>query len=247
MSDVPVQLIVAAFNDEKTANAALKELKAAQREKVIRIEDAAVLRKDQKGKLHIKETGDMGGGKGAAFGGVVGAAIGIIAGPVLVVPVAVGALVGGLVAKWRDTGFSDERLKKLGEGLKPGSSAIIAVVEHRWVEEVEKAMAEAGADLFTEALQADIAEQLEAEHNVAYTAISSEEGFAVGRIAAGEDEIEGGYLVEDEEGVTATRFVATDEGFAVLAATIDEEGATVVAAEGTFEEDAEEESEDKEA
>ena len=60
MTDVPVQLIVAAFNDEKTANAALKDLKAAQREKVIRIEDAAVLRKDEKGKLHIKETGDMG-------------------------------------------------------------------------------------------------------------------------------------------------------------------------------------------
>ncbi|MCK4724333.1 MAG: hypothetical protein KAT29_00960, partial [Anaerolineales bacterium] len=117
MSDVPVQLIVAAFNDEKTANAALKELKAAQRQKVIRIENAAVLRKDEKGKLHIKETGDMGGGKGAALGGVAGAAIGIIAGPALVVPVAVGALVGGLVAKWRDSGFSDERLKKLGEGL----------------------------------------------------------------------------------------------------------------------------------
>jgi len=240
MSDVPVQLIVAAFNDEKTANAALKELKAAQHDKVIRIEDAAVLRKDEKGKLHIKETGDMGGGKGAAFGGVAGAAIGLIAGPALVVPVAVGALVGGLVAKWRDTGFSDERLTKLGEGLKPGSSAIIAVVEHRWVEEVEKAMAKAGADLFTEALQADIAEQLESEHDVAYTAISSEAGFAAGRIATGEDDAEGGFIMEDEEGVTASRFVATKDGFAVLAA-------TVVAVEGTLEEDAEEVSEDKEA
>lgn len=247
MTDVPVQLIVAAFNDEKTANAALKELKAAQREKVIRIEDAAVLRKDEKGKLHIKETGDMGGGKGAAFGGVAGAAIGLIAGPALVVPVAVGALVGGLVAKWRDTGFSDERLKILGEGLKPGSSAIIAVVEHRWVEEVEKAMAEAGADLFTEALQADIADQLESEHDVAYTAISSEAGFAAGRIATGDDDVEGGFIVEDEQGLTASRFVATKEGFAVLAASVDEEGTALVAAEGTFEEDIEEGSEGKEA
>ncbi len=247
MTDVPVQLIVAAFNDEKTANAALKELKAAQREKVIRIEDAAVLRKDEKGKLHIKETGDMGGGKGAAFGGVAGAAIGLIAGPALVVPVAVGALVGGLVAKWRDTGFSDERLKILGEGLKPGSSAIIAVVEHRWVEEVEKAMAEAGADLFTEALQADIADQLESEHDVAYTAISTEAGFAAGRIATGDDDVEGGFIVEDEQGLTASRFVATKEGFAVLAASVDEEGTALVAAEGTFEEDIEEGSEGKEA
>ena len=33
MSDVPVQLIVAAFNDEKTAGEALKALKKAKKEK----------------------------------------------------------------------------------------------------------------------------------------------------------------------------------------------------------------------
>ncbi len=99
MNDVPIQLIVAAFKEEKAAKQALKELKQAQREKMIKIEAAAVLRKDQKGKLHIKETADMGGGKGAALGGVAGAAIGLIAGPALLVPAAVGALVGGLAAK----------------------------------------------------------------------------------------------------------------------------------------------------
>src|SRR5512134_892547 len=125
MSDVPVQLIVAAFRDEQTAKEALKVLKQAQREKLIKIDNAAVLRKDEKGKLHIKETADMGGGKGAALGGVAGAAIGLIAGPALLVPAAVGALVGGLTAKLRDSGFPDERLKTLGENLKPGSSAII--------------------------------------------------------------------------------------------------------------------------
>ena len=68
MSDVPVQVIVAAFQDEKAAKGALKALKQASREGLIKIENAAVLRKDKKGKLHIKETHDMGGGKGAALG-----------------------------------------------------------------------------------------------------------------------------------------------------------------------------------
>jgi hypothetical protein len=86
MSDVPIQLIVAAFNDEKTAKEALKALKKAQKEKLIKIENAAVLHKDAKGKLHIKETADMGGKKGATLGGVAGAAIGLIAGPALLVP-----------------------------------------------------------------------------------------------------------------------------------------------------------------
>ena len=56
MADVPVQLIVAAFQDENGAEAALAELKEAKKEKLVNIKDAAVLRKDAKGELHIKET-----------------------------------------------------------------------------------------------------------------------------------------------------------------------------------------------
>jgi uncharacterized membrane protein len=238
MSDVPVQLIVAAFQDEKSASQALKALKQARREKLIGIQNAAVLRKDEKGKLHIQETADMGGGKGAALGGVAGAAIGLIAGPALLVPAAVGALVGGLTAKLRDSGFSDERLKTLGDNLKPGSSAIVAVVEHKWVAEVEKAMAEAGADAVTAALGADIAEQLEAGHQVAFTAISSESGFSAARVAGGEDSIEGSKIVVDDSGVYGGRFFATQEGFVVEGLAVDEEGAEYVAAVGLLEEEA---------
>lgn len=242
MSDVPVQLIVAAFKDEQTAKEALKVLKQAQREKLIKIDNAAVLRKDEKGKLHIKETADMGGKKGAALGGVAGAAIGVIAGPVLLVPAAVGALVGGLAARLRDSGFSDARLKTLGEGLTPGSSAIVAVVEHIWVAEVEKAMAQAGADVLTEAISADISQQLEAGHDVSYTAISSEQGFAASRVASGEDLVEGGQIVVDDAGIYGERFVATKDGFAVVAMEATDQGVTVAGLAATVDEAGEEES-----
>ncbi len=224
MSDVPVQVIVAAFQDEKTANNALKALKQASREGLVKIENAAVLRKDEKGKLHIKETHDMGGGKGAALGGVAGATVGLIAGAALAAPVAVGALVGGLVAKLRDTGFSNKRLESFGEDLQPGTSAIIAVVEHTWVAQVEQALAEAQADVIKAEIQADIAAQLEAGHEVAYSVISSQEGIAASRVAGGEDGIEGGKLVIDESGVYGGRFVATEEGFAVEEIAITEDG-----------------------
>ncbi len=238
MTDVPVQLIVAAFQDEKSAREALKALKQARKEKLIGIQNAAVLHKDAKGKLHIKETADMGGGKGAALGGVAGAAIGLIAGPALLVPAAVGALVGGLTAKLRDSGFSDERLKTLGENLKPGSSAIVAVVEHKWVAEVERAMAEAGADAVTAALGADIANQLEAGNQVAYTAISSESGFSAARVAGGEDSIEASKIVVDDSGVYGGRFFATQEGFVVEGMVADDEGVDYVAAVGLLGEEA---------
>ena len=224
MSDNPVQLVVAAFKDEDSAKEALMELKQAQKEKLIRIENAAVLRKDEKGKLHIKETRDMGGGKGAVLGGVGGAAIGLIAGPALVVPVTVGALVGGLAAKLRDSGFSNQRLETLGAGLQPGTSAIVAVVEHTWVGEVEDALAEAEADVITAEIGADIAAQLEAGHEVAYSAIASDEGLALGRVTGGEDEVEGGALVIDDTGLYGGRFIATEDGFAVEEMAITDEG-----------------------
>ena len=249
MSDVPIQLIVAAFKDEKAAKQALKALKQAQKEKLIKIENAAVLRKDEKGKLHIRETADMGGKKGATLGGVAGAVVGLIAGPALLVPAAVGALVGGLSAKLRDSGFSDKRLEALGAGLKPGTSAIIAVVEHTWVTQVEDLMAEAEADVLTASISADISQQLEAGHEVAYTALSSQEGFATSRVAAGEDMVEGSQMVVDDSGMYGGRFVATKDGFAVVAMEATDEGVIVAGMTGTVEEetDAEDKPEEKSA
>src|SRR4051812_8126407 len=140
MADVPVQLIVAAFQDENGAEAALAELKEAKREKLVNIKDAAILRKDVKGELHIKEPSDMTGKKGAGVGGVVGVGLAVLTGGASIPLMALGAATGGIAAKIRDTGFKDERLRKLGTGLKPGSSAIVAVIEHTWIQEAEEEM-----------------------------------------------------------------------------------------------------------
>jgi len=227
MSDVPIQLIVAAFKDEKAAKQALSALKQKQKEKVIKIDNAAVLHKDDKGKLHIQETSDMGGGKGAALGGVAGAAIGLIAGPALLVPAAVGALVGGLTAKLRDSGFSDARLQSLGENLKPGSSAIVAVVEHTWVNQVKAAMAEAGADTLAASISADISKQLDAGNEVAYSAISSQQGYSISRVTSGKEMLDAREIVVDDSGVYGGRFVATKDGFAVVSMEATDKGATI--------------------
>jgi uncharacterized membrane protein len=161
MNDVPIELIVAAFKEEKAADDALQVLKQAKKEKLIGIVDAAVLRRDEHNKLHLKETADVGGGKGAVTGGVLGAVLGLIAGPGgLIIGAAAGALTGGVAAKAIDSGIPDHRLREIGEALKPGTSAIVAIIEHRWVAEVEKQLAEAGADVLTEALKQDIAAAL---------------------------------------------------------------------------------------
>jgi len=189
MTDIPVEFIVAAFQDPYGAERALEQLKEAQKERLIAIEDAAVLTKDADGKLRIKETGDMGGGKGAAIGGVVGGVIGILGGPLgIAAGAGVGAAIGGLAAKMRDGGFPDDRLRQVGEGLKPGTSAIVAVIDHVWVAEAERQLQQAGADTVTEALSADIARQLDAGKDVAYSAVSTSAGVGITRIEAGGNE-----------------------------------------------------------
>ncbi len=120
MSNVPVELIVAAFQDEGGAEEALQELKAAKKEGLIKIDNTAILKKDANGKIHIKEAKDMGGGKGAVIGGVVGGIVGLIAGPAAIVTAGIGAAIGGFAAKLSDGGFDDKWLKELGGVLENG-------------------------------------------------------------------------------------------------------------------------------
>jgi uncharacterized membrane protein len=179
MSEAPTQVILAAFKDEHGADAALEQLRSAQKQHLIGIDNVAVLRCDAEGKVHIKEPTDMSTGKGAAIGGLVGGVAGLLFGPIGLAA-AGGAALGGAIAH-RDTGFKDKRLEQLGRSLPPGTSAILAVIEHKWVTELEAEMAEAGAEVVTSELAADIAEQLRSGHSVAYTAVATEDAMVVAR------------------------------------------------------------------
>jgi uncharacterized membrane protein len=204
---------------------------------LLQIKDAAVLRKDDQGKLHVNEIGDMTGTKGAGIGVVAGAALGILTGGATLALAGVGAIAGGLAAKLRDSGFKDDRLRKLGEGLKPGSSAIIAVIgDKKLAGEAMSEFRKAGAaDVIVEEISADIATQLEAGREVAYGAAASEKGAAMGRVVAGEDmasiegiaatedAVTGGRIVATPGGVAAERFAATEEGVEYEAAAVTEE------------------------
>jgi uncharacterized membrane protein len=183
MADVPTQAIVAAFKTEDGADNALAQLRSVEKQHLIDINNVAVLRCDQQGKVHIKEPTDMGGGRGAAIGAVVGGIAGLLFPPAMLATAAGGAAIGGIAARLRDSGFDDDRLRELGKSLQPGTSALLAVIEHTWVREVEEELAKAGADVATKELGADIAAELKAGHDVAYTAVVTDDAVAVARVA----------------------------------------------------------------
>ena len=162
MNEIPYAVIVAEFQDEKAADRALNNLMAERKEKAFTIKDAAIIKKDTSNKLHVKETADSSGGKGAGMGLLAGGAIGLIGGPLgLIAWGAAGALAGGVAAKLHDGGIKSDELRKIGDELQPGSSALVVVLDANWTSPVEKELTAAGAHVSTVGIAAEIAEQLQ--------------------------------------------------------------------------------------
>ena len=160
----PVELVVAAFNETDKASEALKTLKSLQKDGVIKLVNAAVMSRDEKGKVKVHETQDVGAGHGAIFGAIVGGLVGLLGGPAgAIVGAAAGAATGGVAADRIDMGFPNKTLNEIKETLKPGSSAILALIQHQWVDRVVAEMENFGAALYRQALKEEIAAQLENE------------------------------------------------------------------------------------
>jgi uncharacterized membrane protein len=202
----PVQLIVAAFNDAEEAGRLLDELKQGRRAGLIGIVDAAAVVKDAEGTLKITNAKHR-GRRGFFTGGAIGGTLALLAGPLGWATAAGGGVLGALIGKVRNEPFSAS-VEDLAASLTPDSSLLVAVVEHRWVEMIEAMVAELGAAVVREELKADIAEQLDAGGNVAFTFAASDVGVAGGRIvetADGTTEVSGflasgdGILLTDAE------------------------------------------------
>src|SRR6516165_8261484 len=162
MATSTLEVFVAAFGSEDEAGAALKDFKAADREGAIDLIDAAVIVHRADGKVHFQETGDPSGKTWAKRGAIAGGLVGLIFPPSIIGTAAVGAAGGGIWGKVRDKGIPDEELRRIGESIPPGSSAIIAVAEDRVVENLQRAI-EGYEKIERHALSADASAQLIAE------------------------------------------------------------------------------------
>ena len=92
----------------------------------VNVEDVAMVYRTDKGKVKIQQTSDATAAKGAVKGGGLGLLVGIIAAP-LVPAVAVGAGIGALVGRARDSGISDDLIKQAGQAIE-NSAAVVFVL-----------------------------------------------------------------------------------------------------------------------
>jgi uncharacterized membrane protein len=119
------QLLVLTFEDTEQAGQAFEALKKAQKGGHLKIDDAAVIVKQESGKVEIKNQLDTGVKWGAVGGGVLGLLLAGIFFPLA--GLAVGAIGGALVGKAMGLGVDKKFIRDVTETLKPGSSALFVI------------------------------------------------------------------------------------------------------------------------
>jgi uncharacterized membrane protein len=134
-------IFVATYDSEDDAQAdydVVKELYAA---KAIGNFDAAVVRKNDDGKVHINKD-ETATRKGAWGGAVVGAVVGVLFPPSILAGAGVGALAGGLGGHFLK-GLSRKDVKELGEYLDDGQVALMVVGDWQLDKAIDKAFSRA--------------------------------------------------------------------------------------------------------
>ena len=102
---------------------------------MIDLEDACVVEREKDGKVHIKQAVNL-TAVGATQGGMSGALWGALVGFLFLNPLAgmaigglVGAGAGALSGSLADYGINDDFVRRLGETIPPGSSALFVLVK----------------------------------------------------------------------------------------------------------------------
>lgn len=235
-----VGMMLAAFVDEMAADQVLDAMKQAKKVGTFYFDDAAVVRQDAKGKVHIKETGDMSTGKGGGIGALIGGVVGLLGGPA---GVALGAGAGaaiGAISAHTDGGFSHDSLKEIGNALLPGTSAIAATTSKKFVEVVRRETPKEQTISTARELAAEIHARLTAREDVLLGLVITEEGIAATQVISSPTMVEIFDIAATEDGAAADHVVATEQGVAYEvgatdgtdaayeAGVVTEDGATVV-------------------
>jgi len=139
-SDKRETLIYAVYDGQDTASNVFKTMKSSQGETGERIESYAVVSKDLKGKVQVRDQRKRDAGVGAVLGGVIG----LVGGPI---GVAAGATAGGAAGYLTGdaVGIPRDTVASMKQSLTPDSSAIVVVLDDRWVKDVDHDLRQAQA------------------------------------------------------------------------------------------------------
>jgi uncharacterized membrane protein len=137
----PIQMLCVAFDGNRFKGEILPELDRLKQERIIRIIDLLVVRKDEAGRVMVMTSSDLDWEEATAFGSYVGALAGYgAAGPE---GVERGAMAGA--AELADGHlFNESDTFRVTQSLPNNMSAALVLIEHLWAKELREAVERAG-------------------------------------------------------------------------------------------------------
>ncbi len=142
MSEEHKDVLIAVYLFEDLAEKDFDTVLKLAADKTITVEGVVLVQKDADGEVHVKETGDHLGRKGAKLGGGVGLVVGLFAPPLLAVT-AIGAAGGAVLGKFAKHRLETGIAEKMDAALPNGSGGVIAVYDSSGAEAVGKALTNA--------------------------------------------------------------------------------------------------------
>jgi uncharacterized membrane protein len=137
----PENVIVVGFADDSTAYQALTTLKELDSQGQIKVVDAAVVTREDDGRVRVKDEVGSDSYVGTTSGGLVGLLIGVLGGPLgVLVGGATGLLLGSLY-DLADADDTDSVLSEVSKTVEIGRDALLAQVVEQSPEVIDTAMA----------------------------------------------------------------------------------------------------------
>lgn len=158
MSGDNLALYVAAYSDATSAKQDFDSLKAAEGDD-LEVVGAVVMSRDADGKVDVLEVGDGDVAAGAWIGGGIGLVVGLFA-PPLLAATAIGAGIGGLLGHFTKKHEEKELGVELDEYMPPNSSAVVVIVDDKYLDRVEASLTQADKRI-NKAIDSDDADKLE--------------------------------------------------------------------------------------
>jgi uncharacterized membrane protein len=154
-------LIVIGYPDENTAQKVWDELVRLEHDYLVDLEDAAIIRRDRKGKLHITTPAHH----AVAWGTFSGLFWGVLIGLLFLFPLApvvgvAGGIMGAALGAAENLGVRDDFKQRVQDLVKPGTSAILVILRKATYDKFVEALRPYGGTILKTSLSHEAEQQL---------------------------------------------------------------------------------------
>jgi len=154
-------LIVIGYSDETTAERVWNELVKLQDDYLVDLEDAAIIRRDEKGRLHVTTPAHH----AVAWGSLSGLFWGVLIGLLFLFPLAplagvAGGIMGAALGAAGELGIKDDFKRRVQGLVQPGTSAILVIVRKVTPDKFLEALRPYGGTVLQTSLPRDAEVQL---------------------------------------------------------------------------------------